>query len=106
MSKRMIVGLILFIVTAVASQTNAQSTPGIKKEQCEQQARIQQGVRSGELTRKEAARLEMQQAKINHHKRLAKADGVVTIQERAMIKHEQRRADRSIAIQKHDGEQR
>ncbi len=104
--KKTIIGILLFVATFLASQTNAQPVSGIKKEQCEQQARIEQGVRSGELTRKEAIRLEAQQALINHHKHLAKADGVVTPQERAFIRHEQRRADRNIAVQKHDGDSR
>jgi hypothetical protein len=39
-------------------------TPGINHRQAHQQARISQGVRSGELTYREARRLESQEARV------------------------------------------
>ena len=71
----------LLLISAIGikdlqAQTNA--TPKVKAEQIEQQKRIHHGAVTGELTRKEAARLEMQQSKIRHDKHAAKADGVVT----------------------------
>lgn len=105
--KKIIIGLLLLAAGVANSTTTGQIfTSAVEKKQCEQQQRIQQGIRSGELTRKEVARLEMQQAKINQCKRIARVDGIVTPYERAIIKHEQRRADRVIAIQKLDGESR
>jgi hypothetical protein len=84
----------------------AQATPGVTKRQVNQQARIQEGVRSGELTGREAARLQARQAKIQHDKRRAKADGVVTPAERARLHAEQNRASRAIHRQKHDAQKR
>ena len=65
-------------------------------------ARIQEGVKSGELTRHEAHKLRAEQRTIRAEKRMAKADGVVTAEERAKIKHDQKRASRHIYKQKHD----
>ena len=105
--KKIIIGILLFIIGAAnTTTTSAQATPRVRKHQVNQQQRIHQGVATGELTRKEAVRLEMQQAKIKHDKRLATADGVVTPEERAIINAEQRRASRNIAMQKHDAQGR
>jgi hypothetical protein len=106
--KRIIAGLMVFLTGALFSG-NIQAQPplqGAKHHQLKQERRIHHGVRNGELTRKEAARLQMQQAKIHHDKKCARANGVVTPYERAYIKSEQARASRNIYHQKHDGQHR
>jgi len=85
---------------------SAQQTPRVTERQVNQQERIQQGRKSGELTNREAARLELQQAKIQHDKRKAKSDGVVTPAERAKLHAEQNRASRNIYKQKHDAQKK
>ena len=92
---------ILFI-GALALPAFAQTTPRIDKRQAEQQRRIDQGVKSGQLTEKEAARLEKGQARIQRMEDKAKADGVVTKKEHARIEHQQNVESRKIARQKHD----
>ncbi len=106
--KKIIIGIALFIIGATAPTLKAQipNTPGIKHQQRIEQKRIHHGIRTGQLTKKEAMRLQMQQAKIRHDKRCAKADGIVTPYERAVIKTEQARAGRNIYRQKHDGQNR
>lgn len=74
--------------------------------QYNQHRRIQQGVRTGQLTHREAMQLRMQQAKVRNYKKMAMADGRVTHNERAMIHDQQRRNNRNIYHQKHDGQQR
>ncbi len=109
MSKRIIIGILLFIIGATSSQkisAQGERTPGIRHQQFKEQRRIRGGVASGELTRKEVVRLEMQQAKIKHDNRCAKADGVVTPQERAILRSEQERASRNIFVEKHDMQHR
>ena len=81
-------------------------TPAVTERQVNQQARIKQGVNSGELNKREAARLEAEQAKIQAEKKTAKVDGKVTPRERAKIQHDQNKASRRIAIQKHDAQKR
>ncbi|SHI62770.1 hypothetical protein SAMN02745146_1221 [Hymenobacter daecheongensis DSM 21074] len=70
------------------------------------QARIRQGVRSGQLTRAEAARAQAQQADARHARQAARADGVVTPAERRVVRHEEKQADRVLYRQKHDGQTR
>ncbi len=79
---------------------------GINQRPKNQQQRIRQGVRSGELTRREARRLEREQSRIQHDKRVAKSDGEMTTRERTRIQREQNRASRDIYRQKHDSQVR
>ncbi|RYE24990.1 MAG: hypothetical protein EOP51_05585 [Sphingobacteriales bacterium] len=78
----------------------------VHQRQYNQQERIQQGVRSGQLTHREAMHLRTQQSKIRNYKRMAMADGHVSRNERAMIYNERRYASRNIYHQKHDGQRR
>lgn len=82
------------------------STPRIDQRQENQQRRIEQGVRSGELNRREAARLERELAEIRRMERRAAADGRVTPRERARIEHAQDQLSRHIAREKHDRQTR
>lgn len=95
--------IMLLAGTVALSQT---ATPRVTHRQVKQQARIADGVKSGELTKREAVRLEARQAKIARDKARAKADGVVTPAERAKLAREQNRASRAIYRQKHDGQKR
>ena len=70
----------LALASATASAQTA--TPGLNARQRNEQARIRRGVRSGELTRAEAACLNAREADIRADKRAACADGVVTRDER------------------------
>ncbi len=95
------------VIAAVPALSYAQAkdpaaTPGIDKRQEVQQKRIDQGVQSGELNKREAARLERHQAGINKMEDKAKADGTVTKKERAKIHHAQNNESQRIHRQKHD----
>jgi len=80
---------------------------GVNARERHQQQRIRQGVRSGELTRVEAARLERQQAQIRLDEALARrSGGDFTARERARIQRELDRSSRNIYRQKHDGQDR
>lgn len=81
-------------------------TPNVDARQANQRARINQGVASGELTPREAARLRTEQAHIRRDERAAKSDGVVTRRERARLQHELNHSSTDIARQKHDGQDR
>lgn len=101
--KRAII-LVAAVAIGVASLAAQTATPRVTKRQVQQQARIKEGVKSGELNRREVRRLEREQAKIAIDKAKAKSDGVVTPAERAKLKREQNRASRHIARQKHDAQ--
>jgi uncharacterized membrane protein YebE (DUF533 family) len=73
----------------------------------DQRQRIQQGVRSGELTAAETANLARQQAQIRRQTVAAKRnDGVITQCERRNIRQDQRQASRNIYRKKHNGRDR
>jgi hypothetical protein len=87
------------LVASVALPALAQmSAPGVDQREQRQQQRIHQGVQSGQLTPKEAARLEAEQARIRNKE----ADGVWTKQERRELHRDLERSSRHIAKEKHD----
>lgn len=90
--------------TAGLAYGEGTDTPRIDQRQAEQQQRIDQGVASGQLTEREANRLNKQQEQIGKMEEKAKADGVVTKKERGKIERSQDRASRHIARQKHDAQ--
>lgn len=78
------------------------STPRIDHRQAVQQQRINQGAASGELTGKEAGRLQAEQARIRRVEDRALADGRLTRKEQARIEHMQDEASTHISRQTHD----
>lgn len=106
-----VVGLALLSLAAsaqtpAAAASGAAATPGVNQRQANQERRIDQGVASGQLTRREAHRLERQQGAIDRAEDRAKADGKVTTQERRRLHHMQDHASADIARQKHDRQHR
>jgi hypothetical protein len=101
MKKLMVLASVLFVITCsiVSAQDN---TPRVDKRQDRQQARIREGIGSGEVTRAEARRLRAEQRHIRRAERRAKADGEVTVRERARLERRQNKVSRDIRRQKHD----
>lgn len=91
-----------FAQTTTPPVRDPATTPGIDKRLDNQQKRIDQGVQSGQLTDREAARLEKRHDKLQADKQKAQADGVVTKQERRQLNHKADRNSKAIAVQKHD----
>ena len=91
------------VLTAFSLPAFAQhTTPQIDQRQDRQERRIEQGVRSGELTPRETARLERGQARIRQMERQALADGRISRRERAAIDREQGKQNQLIARLKHN----
>ncbi len=91
----------MFLIVGVGLAEN------IKKREKRQQQRINEGVESGELTKKEAAKLKAQEAKLHREiKKDRKDGGGLTAKERAKISAKQDRLSRRIAKQKHDKQKR
>jgi hypothetical protein len=110
MKRTTLSSLVLALLIGVTGYATAQTavkdpaaTPRIDQRQANQQARINEGVASGQITPKEQARLQGQQNRIAADKSAAKADGVVTQRERHALKHEQNHASRNIHRKKHNG---
>lgn len=98
--------IVSLVLSAFASLAQAQgtSTPVIDQRQANQQQRINQGVASGELNKREARRLQRQQNAVQRAEDKAKADGVVTAGERKKITKMQDQTSKNIAKQKHDAQ--
>lgn len=94
------------LLTATFATSAQTVTPGIAARQANERARIRQGVKSGQLTRTEAARLRAREADIHQDRKDARADGVVTHDERQAIRKDEHQASRAIYRQKHDGQVR
>lgn len=96
-------GLTLCAAGVFAQAASAPAaTPRIDQRQANQERRIDQGVASGALTRRETHRLERQQAAVDRAENQAKADGTVTRHERRQLHRMQNHTGRSIKRQKHD----
>jgi hypothetical protein len=100
--------LAIVVFSAASYATSAQTTTTGKPVSTikNDRQRIRQGVKSGELTKAEAARLKVQTAKVNQERKDYKADGVVTAEERKDLRQDKKRLSRRIYKQKHDGQVR
>ena len=98
------VGAVLLTMAGPAPAAAETRTPVVDKRQANQQRRIDQGVASGQLTAKEAARLQKGQEHVQQLESKAKADGEVTAKERQRLKHAQDVQSRRIYRQKHDAQ--
>jgi hypothetical protein len=104
-----IAGLTFLVAAEVAyGQSQAPKTgtndPGVQQRMQNQESRIDQGVKSGQLTPKEAGKLEAEQAKIQQTEQRMKSDGQLTPKEREKLHNMQDRSSRHIYNQKHDAQ--
>ena len=94
--------LSFMLAAPLAAFAQSSATPVFDQRQANQEQRIQQGVQSGSLTQKEAARLEKGQDRLQRKEDRAKADGVVTAQERKNLQRAENRQSERIYREKHD----
>ena len=92
-----------FTLPAFAQAPNTQR---IDKREANQQSRIDKGVASGEINKREQARLERGQARVEKMEAKATADGKVTGKERMAIERAQDHQSARIARQSHDKQHR
>ena len=95
----------LTVFAAGAAFADGTRSPGVNARQHNQHGRIHQGVKSGELTRREAHKVREGQRDIRQLERAYKSDGKLTKRERADLHHEQNQASRDIYRQKHDAQE-
>lgn len=107
--KTTIVALAIALLPGLAlAQTTPAPTPSdkagarIDQRQANQQKRIDEGVKSGDLTKRETERLQKNQERIQKMEDKARADGKVTKQEARRIEHAQDRQSKAIAHERHD----
>ena len=94
--------LVLGVMLVLGSATVAAETPLADQRQENQEQRIEQGVATGEVTKREEARLDAQQERVENKEARIEADGVVTKRERVRLQRSQDRASANVAKQKHD----
>jgi hypothetical protein len=107
MQNRWFKNLALLLTLTLLLPLTSFAQGNINAREREQQHRIRAGVRSGELTRVEAARLEAEQARIRAAEaRARRSGGVFTARERTHLQRELNQANRHIYRQKHDRQDR
>ncbi len=95
-------GVLLCLAFAV-SDASAQRRGGVNDRQQNQRSRIGSGVRSGELTARETARLAREQAQIYRmESRFRRSGDEFTNRERYRVQRELNQSSRHIYRQKHD----
>jgi hypothetical protein len=100
------VALVTTLALAGSLTLAGDALAGVNGRQRRQQGRIAQGLRSGALTPREAARLRAEQRWIRREERLYRADGVLGPWDRADLRRDLARASRDIEREKHDGQVR
>ena len=98
-----ILGGLLMAALAFTSVAKAQThTPVINAREHRQAGRINQGVRSGQLTRGETHHLRNDERDIRAVKQREKATGHVTANQRRTLRHDENRTSRQIYRDKHN----
>jgi len=108
------ISLLLASLTIFAGQAFAEQgarqhrprDPGVNQRQHNQQHRIQQGVRSGQLTKEEVKDLRSEQKAIRQEERAYKSDGKLTKEERKDLHQDMNELSKDIYQEKHDGDTR
>jgi len=96
----------LAMLAAVLGVSMAAGAAEVDRRERRQQERIAEGVRSGELTPRETARLERKEARIHREIERDRAanGGTLTPAERRRINRQQIRVSRQIYREKHDAQ--
>jgi len=110
MSKKLTVlavaGLFLTVTATGSFAEPGTNDPGVNARQSNQQQRIQEGVKSGELTKEERRKLRKEQRELRRQERAAKRDGTLTGQERRDLHKKQNQMSKDIYQEKHDADKR
>jgi polyhydroxyalkanoate synthesis regulator phasin len=109
---KLFAALMLTGTTAAFAQTPPATPPGqqpapnaqqrIDAREANQQKRIDEGVKSGELTKREAERMQKGQARVQKMEDKANADGKITKNEARAIEKAQDNQSKRIYKEKHD----
>lgn len=94
--------LAALFVLGVSALSMAGPRGEINRREYREQKRINRGIRSGELTRREADRLEEGLAKIKTDERFARMDGDLSYRERVRLNRELNHESREIYRYKHN----
>ena len=104
--KRMLAATLMAGLAFAVAAATVNAADVVDKRQERQQKRIGRGIESGQLTPREAARLEREQAKIAAEEKAFRSDGKLSKAERKKLRRDQNRASRHIRREKHDAQHR
>lgn len=96
--------LAIALGAAISASALAQTNASEVQRNVNQQTRIEEGLKSGELNTREAARLEKQESKINRDEARALQDGKLSAAEKAKLQAEQNKVSQDIYREKHDAQ--
>ena len=94
----------VFLVGLLAAPVFAQTVLNDANRDLRQQARIEAGLKSGQLTTREAARLEHEEAGVERTEAKALKDGTLSAKEQARINRMENRVSADIRAEKHDAQ--
>jgi len=106
MNKAAVLVLLFLLGIPSGSLISRMKAPDLDKRERNHRVRIREGVKTGELTRREARKLAARERRFGAHKRMAKADGKVTRAERRHLRRELRHNGRHIYRLKHNHRRR
>lgn len=95
--------LVLAVVIGTVPAAQAANRRVVAERQANQERRIHEGVRKGQINPREAQHLQKREAKIQADKKKALADGRLTPAEREKLRHEQNVTSVAINHARHNG---
>jgi hypothetical protein len=106
--KPVLSSLLAVLLTSVVAAPQAADGPerSVNQRQHNQQQRIHQGVRQGDLTRGEARQLQHQARDVRREERAFRSDGRFTAAERQQVQRDLNHVSRNIRHERHDGGRR
>ena len=105
----MILAAVIFVIgfSVVANAQDYRRSRNINTRETRQEKRIYQGIKSGELTRHEAVRLDREQDRVERlESRYRRTGDGISPRERARLERDLNRTSRDIYRQKHDKQDR
>jgi len=99
--KKLVILTVIMMISLFLSVDMVQAGR-VDNRQIKQQKRIHQGLKSGELTKKEALRLEREQRRIQKTKQKVLKDGELTPKEKLRLERQQNKANKHIYRLKHN----
>lgn len=104
-ANNVIMAVLIAAAFPVASYAAGTRDPGVNQRQNNQQQRMQQGARTGDLTRNESRNLQGQARNVRQEERVYKSDGNFSRAERADVHRDLNHLNRDIYSERHDGQQ-
>jgi hypothetical protein len=95
--------MVLIAVSGLFAQSG---TKMLKKKQNQQLKKIENGIKSGAITKVEAKKVIKQKIKLDKLNKKAKVDGFLSPKEKAKLKKETKKLDKIIYKEKHDKQKR